>query len=61
VVLGVVVSSDMDYTPVSFKEAYLPLIRGAELAVIRSSRHACTADQPEQVNQVLTGFFSRAA
>lgn len=53
-----IVASDMDYTPISVKQEYMARIRQAALVVIRNSRHACTIDQPEQVNQALTDFLS---
>lgn len=52
-----VVSSDRDYTPVSAKEAYLPQLAAATLVVIRDAGHACTLDQPDQVNAALLDFM----
>lgn len=53
-----VVSSDRDYTPVSAKQAYLPQLASAKLIVIRDAGHACTLDQPDQVNAALLDFMS---
>lgn len=53
-----IVASDMDYTPIALKQEYMARIRQAALVVIRNSRHACTLDQPEQVNQALSDFLS---
>lgn len=53
-----VVSSDRDYTPVSAKQAYLPQLASATLVVIRDAGHACTLDQPDQVNAALLDFMS---
>jgi 3-oxoadipate enol-lactonase len=52
-----VVSSDRDYTPVSAKQAYLPQLASAKLIVIRNAGHACTLDQPDQVNTSLLDFL----
>ncbi len=52
-----IVSSDRDYTPVSAKEAYLPQLASAKLIVIRNAGHACTLDQPDQVNTSLLDFL----
>ncbi|HOI73871.1 MAG TPA: alpha/beta hydrolase [Syntrophales bacterium] len=56
-----IVTADQDYTPVSLKEAYTRRIPGAELAVIRQSRHLTPIDQPETFNEVLLGFLSGLA
>lgn len=53
-----VMSADMDYTPVSFKEDYAVKIPCAELCVIRNSRHLSPLDQPEQVNKEILKFLS---
>jgi len=52
-----VVAADHDYTPVSAKEAYLPLIPGATLKVIADSRHATPMERPEAFNAVLREFL----
>jgi len=54
-----VMSGDRDYTPVSAKEAYVAALTNARLAVIRDAGHACTLEQPDQVNQALRTFLSR--
>jgi pimeloyl-ACP methyl ester carboxylesterase len=53
-----VVASDMDYTPVSFKEAYVKKLQNARLAVIKNSRHGVVIDQPEAFNIVLQKFLA---
>ncbi len=53
-----VISADNDYTPVSFKEAYISKMTRAKLAVIRNSRHLSPVDQPGQVNDALMKFLS---
>ncbi|MCA9901994.1 MAG: alpha/beta fold hydrolase, partial [Anaerolineales bacterium] len=45
-----VISADMDYTPVAFKEAYVRQLPTARLQVIENSRHATPIDQPEVFN-----------
>jgi 3-oxoadipate enol-lactonase len=52
-----VVSGDRDYTPVSMKEAYVARLPDARLAVIPDAGHACTLDQPHEVNRVLETFL----
>jgi 3-oxoadipate enol-lactonase len=56
-----VVAADHDYTPVSAKEAYLPLIPGATLKVIADSRHATPIERPEVFNAVLRQFLDAQA
>ena len=53
-----VVASDMDYTPVSFKEDYVRRMPNATLAVIENSRHGVVIDQPEAFNQALKKFLA---
>ena len=52
-----IVASDMDYTPISFKEAYLNKMQNATLKVIENSRHGVVIDQPEAFNNVLLTFL----
>lgn len=52
-----VVASDMDYTPVSFKEEYVKRLQNASLRVIKNSRHGVVLDQPEAFNLVLEKFL----
>ena len=52
-----IMSADNDYTPVSFKQAYMSKISRAELVVIRNSRHLSPIDQPEQVNSAILKFL----
>lgn len=52
-----VVASDMDYTPVSFKEAYVKKLTKASLSVIKNSRHGVVIDQPEEFNNTLNNFL----
>jgi 3-oxoadipate enol-lactonase len=52
-----VVSGDRDYTPVSAKRAYLPLLTDARLVVIEDSGHASPMDQPAKVNEQLLRFW----
>jgi 3-oxoadipate enol-lactonase len=54
-----VVAADQDYTPVSFKEAYVTKLQDAELAIISDSRHLTPVDRPEQFNEVLMTFLSK--
>lgn len=52
-----VISGDRDYTPVSAKEAYVATLPNARLAVIGDAGHACTIEQPDEVNRVLRAFL----
>ncbi len=56
---ALVVSADQDYTPVSFKQAYLTKMPRAELAVIHDSRHLSPIDQPDQVNEAILAFLTK--
>lgn len=53
-----IVASDMDYTPVSFKEEYVKRMPNAELSVIKNSRHGTVIDQPKEFNKVLENFLN---
>jgi len=53
-----VVASDMDYTPVSFKEEYVKRMPNATLSVIENSRHGAVIDQPEAFNKMLENFLN---
>jgi pimeloyl-ACP methyl ester carboxylesterase len=53
-----VVAADMDYTPVSLKQAYVDRMHNAELAVIKNARHGVVIDQADAFNSVLLKFLS---
>ena len=55
-----VIASDMDYTPIAFKEAYIKKLSDATLHIIENSRHGVTIDQPEAFNTTLHNFLSNA-
>jgi 3-oxoadipate enol-lactonase len=52
-----VVSGDMDYTPVAKKEAYVREMPTAKLHVIANSRHVTPIDQPEAFNTAVLQFL----
>ncbi|GBC63655.1 3-oxoadipate enol-lactonase [Desulfonema ishimotonii] len=54
-----IMSADKDYTPVAWKAQYAARIPGAELVIIRNSRHLSPLDQPVQVNRALAEFLSQ--
>ncbi|MEH1006415.1 MULTISPECIES: alpha/beta hydrolase [unclassified Winogradskyella] len=54
-----VVASDMDYTPIVFKEAYVNRMQNATLAVIKNSRHGVVLDQPDAFNLELQNFLKQ--
>lgn len=51
-----ILTADQDYTPVALKEAYVKLIPGARLEVIRDSHHALPMERPEAFNGALRAF-----
>jgi 3-oxoadipate enol-lactonase len=56
-----VISSDMDYTPVANKEAYVRELPTARLQVINNSRHGTPIDQPEAFNTAVLNFLHTVA
>lgn len=52
-----VVASDMDYTSVDYKKAYVSKMENAKLVVIENSRHGMVLDQAEKLNQELLKFL----
>lgn len=52
-----IVASDMDYTPVSFKEAYVNRMQNATLAILENSKHGGIMDQPEDFNNKVYNFL----
>lgn len=54
-----VLASDLDYWSIADKQAYAGKIRGAELKVIRNSRHAMPLDQPDAMNAALLEFIQK--
>lgn len=52
------IAADKDYTPLSFKEAYVARIPGAKLEVVADSRHALPMEKPAQFNAVLEKFLA---
>jgi pimeloyl-ACP methyl ester carboxylesterase len=54
---ALVISGDMDYTPVANKEAYVRQMPTARLHVIQNSRHATPIDQPEAFNTAVRHFL----
>ena len=52
-----VVASDKDYTPVSFKEEFAARMQKATLAVITDSRHGVVMDQYEAFNNQVLKFL----
>ncbi len=55
--LALVVASEMDYTPISLKKAYVDKMPNASLAVVGNSRHGVTMDQPEEFNRIILNFM----
>jgi pimeloyl-ACP methyl ester carboxylesterase len=53
-----IMAADQDYTPVSLKEEYTPMIPGAKLVVIPDSRHAAPMEKPATFNPLLEEFLA---
>ena len=52
-----VIASDMDYTSVDYKKAYVNKMQNAKLVVIENSRHGVVVDQAEKLNRELLKFL----
>jgi pimeloyl-ACP methyl ester carboxylesterase len=52
-----VVGSDMDYMPVSYKEGYASRMQNASVAIVSNSRHGVVMDQYEAFNIVILNFL----
>ncbi|AFU67765.1 alpha/beta hydrolase fold protein [Psychroflexus torquis ATCC 700755] len=53
-----VIASELDYTPVSLKEAYAKKMKNSKVEVISQSRHGVTMDQPEEFNKIILNFLN---
>lgn len=56
-----ILSGDLDYTPIAIKQAYTAMIAGAELVVIPDARHMMPIERPEPFNDALLSFLDRAS
>ncbi len=52
-----VIASDQDYTPVSYKEDFVRKMPDAKLTIIENSRHGVVLDQADKLNEVLLKFL----
>ena len=52
-----VIASDMDYTSVDYKQAYVDKMENAKLVVVENSRHGIVLDQAEKLNRELLKFL----
>lgn len=52
-----VLTADMDYTPVAMKEAYVKLMPNARMEVVENARHAMNFAQPDRVNPLIAQFL----
>lgn len=52
-----VIASDMDYTPIEYKKAFVEKMPNAELVVIENSRHGIVLDQAGKLNNELLKFL----
>ncbi len=53
-----VIGSDGDYFPTEEKVAYTKKIPGAKLEIIKNTRHALPAENPEVFNQIVIDFLT---
>lgn len=53
-----VIASDLDYTPVSLKEAYTQKMKNARLEIVKQSRHGVTMDQSIDFNKIILNFLN---
>ena len=53
-----IISSDQDYTPVDWKRRYAAKIPGAQVEVLKDSRHVAPFDQPGQLNELMLQFLA---
>jgi 3-oxoadipate enol-lactonase len=58
---ALVIAAEHDYTPVSFKQAYVARMPRTEIVVIPDSRHMTPLDQPAAFNAALGAFLRRDA
>lgn len=52
-----IIASEMDYTPISFKEDYAKKIKKAQVKVVHNSRHGVVIDQPQAFNKIVLDFL----
>lgn len=52
-----VVASDLDYTPVAFKEAFVARMPRAKLTIIQNAHHAVPIERPAIFNTVVASFL----
>ncbi|MBI1891911.1 MAG: alpha/beta fold hydrolase [Burkholderiales bacterium] len=55
---ALIIAADQDYTPLSFKEAFVAKMPGAKLEVVRDARHALPMEKPAAFNAVLAQFLA---
>lgn len=53
-----IIAADRDYTPVSFKQAYVGKMPNARLEVVADSHHALPMEKPAAFNAVLDKFLA---
>jgi pimeloyl-ACP methyl ester carboxylesterase len=54
-----VLTGDLDYSPLALKEAYAAQMPHADLVVLKGARHAMNLDRAEEVNAALEAFLAR--
>lgn len=52
-----VIASEFDYTSLELKQYYAKLISNVKLVMIRNTRHALPAEEPEKFNEILQSFL----
>jgi pimeloyl-ACP methyl ester carboxylesterase len=53
-----ILTADQDYTPVAYKQFYTAAIPGAQLVVIRDSRHMLPLERPAEYNDAVMDFLA---
>ncbi|MDB4907459.1 MAG: putative esterase [Gemmatimonadetes bacterium] len=56
-----ILTADMDYTPIPWKQHYTSLIPGARLVIIPNTRHFLPLERPELFNRALDEFLTATA
>jgi 3-oxoadipate enol-lactonase len=54
-----VLTADQDYTPVAFKQAYVAMLKHAELVVVDDARHFMPIERPTEFNAALMAFLGQ--
>lgn len=56
---ALIVTGDLDYSPVEAKEFYVKMMPNAQLVVVNDARHALPMEWPEKFNDILQKFLDK--